>query len=106
MDLQAPGPADPDRTPPAVPAATPPETPPAAPPGSPSAKLVSARGAAEILGVTDGAVRKMIARGTFPDPDVLLDARRLWCRTTIEAYSSTGRRRPGRPRKDADPRTA
>ncbi|GAA2125539.1 hypothetical protein GCM10009759_77610 [Kitasatospora saccharophila] len=69
-------------------------------PAEPKAKLVSARGAAEMLGVTDGAVRKLIARGTFPAPDVLLDARRLWCRTTIEAYAGAGRRRPGRPRKD------
>jgi len=93
MDLHATGPDDtaPDDTAPG-------DTAPAEP-AEPKAKLVSARGAAEMLGVTDGAVRKLIARGTFPAPDVLLDARRLWCRTTIEAYAGAGRRRPGRPRK-------
>ena len=61
-------------------------------------KLVGSRGAAEMLGVTEAAVRKLVSRGHFPAADVLLDGRRLWCRTTIERYA-VDRRRPGRPRK-------
>jgi hypothetical protein len=62
-------------------------------------KLVGSRGAAEMLGVTDAAIRKLVSRGRFPPADVLLDGRRLWCRTTIERYDAVHRRRPGRPRK-------
>jgi hypothetical protein len=65
-------------------------------------KLVGARGAAEMLGVTPDAVRKLVARGRFPAPDVSLEGRRLWCRTTIEAYARNGRRPPGRPRKSPE----
>lgn len=64
----------------------------------PDSKLVGSRGAAEMLGVTDAAIRKLVSRGRFPPADVLLDGRRLWCRTTIERYA-THRRGPGRPRK-------
>ena len=61
-------------------------------------RLVGSRGAAEMLGVTEAAVRKLVSRGHFPTADLLLDGRRLWCRTTIERYA-VDRPRPGRPRK-------
>ncbi len=65
---------------------------------SPDSKLVGSRGAAEMLGVTDAAIRKLVSRGRFPPADLLLDGRRLWCRTTIERFAAH-RRGPGRPRK-------
>jgi len=70
----------------------------------PESKLVGSRGAAEMLGVTDAAIRKLVSRGRFPPADLMLDGRRLWCRTTIERFAAH-RRGPGRPRKSlaADP---
>lgn len=61
-------------------------------------QLLDTAQVADILGVSASAVRKLVTRGRFPLPDMVIASHRAWYRTTIERYQTSQRRGRGRPR--------
>lgn len=64
--------------------------------------LVSAPEVGQILGVSRQRVHQLISENqSFPPPLVRLGSGPIWLRSTIEAFSRSWTRKPGRPRLDS-----
>lgn len=57
-------------------------------------QLLSVRGLAEHIGVTEGTARNYRAAGRLPDPDFIVDNKPLWRPATIDAWAATRPRKP------------